>query len=218
MFSLDDSLDDRLDPPPIPQFSKDMEAYLVASARTHPGRHATPIKTYLAVGVATVAIAVGAAIGIDQAVTTRHPSTANQRSPQHPNRAHLAAYTVEANPDGTVTLSLAQDQVFDPAALRQALANAGVPALVTIGKVCYMTHPPRLYEGSPDAVLHSQQVNGRIVTTITPSALPAGSELSIGYFTVPGGGGVHIVVVPLNAALTCTTHPDNPRTSAQNNF
>jgi hypothetical protein len=204
------SPDDHLDPPPIPQFSKDMEAYLVASARTHPVRHATPVKTYLAVGVAAAAIAAGSAIGIDQAITTPHHSTANQRPPQQPNPANLAAYTVVANADGTVTLSLAQDQLFDPAALRQALANAGVPAIVTIGKVCYMTHPPQPYNGSPAAVFQSQQIDGRSVTTITPRALPAGSELSVGYFTVPGGGGVHIVVVPVNAALTCTAHPPAP--------
>ena len=201
------SLDEHPDPPVLPRFSRDMENFLVAAARANPARRPSRVRRYVAVGVATAAIAVGVAVGIEQASHPVHPSTTSLPPSSQPGGANLAAFTVATNPDGTVTLSLAQDQIFDPAALRQALVNAGVPAIVTVGKVCYLAHPPRTYNGSPAQVLRSAQVDGRTVTTITPSAMPAGTELSIGYFAVSGGGGVHIVLVPDNAPLTCTTGP-----------
>jgi hypothetical protein len=201
------SLDEHPDPPVLPRFSRDMENLLVAAVTANPARRQSRVRTYIAVGMATAAIAVGAAVGIEQATHTEHPSTTSSPPSQQPGGANLAAFTVTTNPDGTVTLSLAQDQIFDPATLRQALANAGVAAIVTVGKVCYLAHPPRTYNGSPAQVLRSAQVDGRTVTTITPSAMPGGTELSIGYFAVSGGGGVHIVLVPDNAPLTCTTSP-----------
>ena len=42
------------------------------------------------------------------------------------------------------------------------------------------------------------------------AAIPAGQELSIGYFSLPNGGGVHISLVPGNAPLTCTSTPPAP--------
>jgi hypothetical protein len=43
--------------------------------------------------------------------------------------------------------------------------------------------------------------------TISPAAIPPGSELSIGYFQVSGGSGIHITLVPEHASLTCTSTP-----------
>jgi len=45
--------------------------------------------------------------------------------------------------------------------------------------------------------------------TVTPSAIPSGSELSIGYFFLPGGngGGIHVTIVPDHMHLTCTAEP-----------
>jgi hypothetical protein len=204
------SLDDHPDPPAIPQFSRGMENYLVSAARTQPAQRATSMKTYVAVGVATAAIAVGAAIGIDHAVTTPQRTTANPRPPQPPNSTNLAAYVVETNPNGTVTLSLAQDQVFNPAALRQDLARAGVPAIVTVGKVCYVAHPPQPAGGQFPLSAPERQADGRTGLTITPSLIPSGAELSVGYFAVPDGGGVHIGLVPTSGPLICTAKPPAP--------
>lgn len=112
------------------------------------------------------------------------------------------------NPAGTVTLTLNQGQVFDPEALQQALARAGVPAVVTVGSVC--TVPGRPSDGLPRVISRSPAAGGRSVTVITLSAIPAGEELSFGYFAVPGGGGLHISLVPDNAHLTCTATPPAP--------
>jgi hypothetical protein len=57
--------------------------------------------------------------------------------------------------------------------------------------------------------------DGDSVITIVPSAIPAGSELSIGYFPVPGGGGIHVSLVPEGAPLTCTSVPPTPPRAAR---
>jgi hypothetical protein len=51
-----------------------------------------------------------------------------------PGRVQLAAWTVRANPDGTVTFNL--NSTSHPAQLQRALAEAGVPAVVRWGEIC----------------------------------------------------------------------------------
>lgn len=51
-----------------------------------------------------------------------------------PVHVHLAAWSVDTKPDGTVTFRLRN--VSQPARLQRVLAGAGVPALVRSGKIC----------------------------------------------------------------------------------
>jgi hypothetical protein len=205
------SCDDRPAPPAIPRFSRDMRSALEAAARDgSPGRQAPARAAGLgkraAVGLAVAAVAVAAGVGIDQAVG-HGPSTTSARSTGHVVHIRTAAFMVDTNAGGTVTVTLLHDHAFvDPGALRNALAEAGVPALVTAGKVCYLPHHPTavlpmVLSGTP------HQANGNTVVTITPAAIPAGSELSIGYFQVSGGHGLFVTVVPDNASLTCAATP-----------
>lgn len=48
-------------------------------------------------------------------------------------QVHLAAFSVVTGPDGATTLTLYPGQVINPGAVRQALAEHGIPALVTAG-------------------------------------------------------------------------------------
>jgi hypothetical protein len=207
------NLDDRPATPELPQFSRDLEQFLLAAARAGSPRRpatATRRRRYAAAGLAAAAVAAAAAAGIGYA-TSGGPKTsgtgpvATQSGGVH---IHGAAFSVDTNPGGTVTLKLTQGQRFDPAALRQALARAGVPALVTVGSVCTGPGPsdalPQVISGGP------RQPGGGSVTIITPSAIPAGEKLSFGYFAVPGGGGLHISLVPDNTRLTCTSTPPGP--------
>jgi hypothetical protein len=47
---------------------------------------------------------------------------------------HLAAWSVDTNPNGTVTFKLRS--ISDPARLEHVLAEAGVPAMVRSGEIC----------------------------------------------------------------------------------
>jgi hypothetical protein len=212
------SLDDRPAPPAIPQFSREMEQFLVAAARAGAARRPARIGRagkYAVAGLAAAAVVAAVAAGIDNAVTGTGPGVP-QATPtgsagrSHGGGVHLAVVSVERHPDGTVTLtvSLTRGQLFDPAAVQQALAKAGVPALVTVGSVCTGPGPS---DALPQVLTRSPASNGRSVTTIRPSAIPAGQKLSMGYFNVPGGGsGLHISLIPDKGPLTCSSTPPAP--------
>jgi hypothetical protein len=112
-----------------------------------------------------------------------------------PVHVRLEAFSVNSNPDGTVTVTVTDEQTVDPNAFRQILAQAGVPALIDVGSFCHTPdQPPGL-----DQVI--QMELGQNVMVITPSAMPAGAELSIGYFP----DHVAFTLVTVGASLTCVT-------------
>jgi len=116
--------------------------------------------------------------------------------------AQLAAFTVVSGPDGTSTLTLRKGKQYrlDPGALRQALAQHGIPALVTVGSMCDSTPAP---EGL-DQVLSTRRIaDGTVVTTFNPAAMPAGSKLSIGYFQTHTA----FALIDDGAPLTCSSNP-----------
>jgi hypothetical protein len=93
----------------------------------------------------------------------------------------LAAFSVTSGPNGSSTLTLRKGAQYrlDPDALRDALAQHGIPAVVTVGEVCDTDPEPT----GLDQVISSRRLaDGSVFTTFTPSAMPAGSKLSIGYF------------------------------------
>lgn len=201
------SPDDRPAPPAIPHFSRDMESALVAAARAGSPRRparAARFRRYAAAGIAAAAIAVAAGAGVDYAVSNGH-SAASGGSAGRIVHIHDAAFSVDSNAGGAVTVTLARDHVLDPGALRHALAEAGVPALVTAGSVCYVPAPSGALAQAVSPPRHL--ADGSTTVTITPSAIPAGSKLSIGYFQVLAGGGIYVSLVPDNAPLTCTPTP-----------
>ncbi len=90
--------------------------------------------------------AVGLVIALPVIVTS--VSRAPGRVATHPRlgsaqvHVNLAAYSVDSNPNGTVTVALATKQNFDPASLRQALAQAGIAAVVNFGGFCQTAVQP----------------------------------------------------------------------------
>jgi hypothetical protein len=200
------SADRRPVPPAIPNFSRDMEKALVAAARASspaPATRSGGRAKRAAVCIAAAAVAAAAGVGIDHAVGG-HPA-ASHPSAGHAAHIRVAAFLVDTGPGGTVTVTLLRDYAPDPTALRQALAKAGVPALVTVGSVC-SAHVP---SSALNQVLTSRRhlTDGTTILTIVPSAIPAGWELNIGYFEVPGGNGIHVSLVPEGARLTCSSAP-----------
>ena len=118
------------------------------------------------------------------------------------HNAQLAAFTVVSGPDGTSTLTLRKGKQYrlDPGALRQALAQHGIPALVTVGSMCNSTLAP----GGLDQVLSTRRLaDGTVVTTFNPAAMPAGSKLSIGYFQTSTA----FALIEDGAPLTCSSNP-----------
>jgi hypothetical protein len=101
--------------------------------------------------------------------------------PGRPVNAQLAAYTISSGPDGTSALTMRKGQQYrlDPGALRQALAQHGIPALVEVGKTCNSSPEP---PGLDQALTSQRHPDGSVTLTIDPWEMPRGSELSIGYY------------------------------------
>ena len=143
----------------------------------------------------------GLALGVGFALAAGGGSPAGAR-PVHVN---LDAWSVNTLSGGLVYLDVRELQ--EPALLRQTLADAGVPAIVTFGKFC--TGP-----GGGDTVdlrqiLGKTAAGGEPRLTINPARIPHGSELSIGIVrTSDSKGGADSLnaafgVVENSAHLTC---------------
>jgi hypothetical protein len=160
-------------------------------------RMETPVETILATGRTrrhrrrlvqlTAAAAAGGALalGLAAVVSSGSPAPA-------PQTIRTAAFTLARNANGTASLTLNQGQMFDPAALQQALARDGIPALVQTGTYCTSTPAPpssgvlsvQLPDGSPvgkSTPGHPVPVPPDAVSVINPAAMPAGTELSFTY-------------------------------------
>jgi hypothetical protein len=116
---------------------------------------------------------------------------------------HLTAFTVVTNSNGTATLTLIKGVRLDADALRQKLAQAGVPAVVTVGRSC--SNQVADSAALDDVVSVQQRTDGTVVMVITPSAMPNGSELSIGVFPTHKTW----TLATADAPLTCTTNPNH---------
>jgi hypothetical protein len=107
--------------------------------------------------------------------------TSTGNGPAGTGDIQLVAFTLRDGPAGSTSLTLHKGAQYrlDPDALRRALADHGIPALVTVGKSCDTNPEP---DGLDQVVTAYRQSTGEVFITINPAALPAGAELSIGYF------------------------------------
>jgi len=94
------------------------------------------------------------------------------------------AYTLVSNSDGTATLTISPEELFDPATLQDDLAHDGIPAKVTVGTFCTSDPTP---SGFAQAVSFDPGSAGTATSprqpatiTIDPAAMPSGTKLSIG--------------------------------------
>ena len=150
-------------------------------------------------GLAGAAAAAGVALTLG---LTGMMSSGNSPPAATSRSAQLAAFTVVSGPDGTSTLTLRKGKQYrlDPGALRQALAQHGIPALVTVGSMCDSAQAP----AGLDQVLSTRRLaDGTVVTTFNPAAMPAGSKLSIGYFPTH----TKFALIEDDAPLTCSSNP-----------
>jgi hypothetical protein len=148
----------------------------------------------------TSAVAAGAATAVAAGVTAIAVAPATH--PAEPVNAQLTAFSISAGANGTSALTLRKGQQYrlDPAALRQALAQHGIPALVTVGKACDSIPEPA---GLDQAVVAQRHSDGSVTLTINPGEMPPASELSIGYFTSK----TVFALIQRGAPLHCTTIP-----------
>jgi hypothetical protein len=144
----------------------------------------TPVERIVAAGRArrrrkVTAIAVGAAVAGGLSLVV---ATGGQQVNAPPAGVHvqLAAFSVDSNADGTVTVKLTKEQTLDPATLQNALAQAGIPADIRINEFC---NSPVHIPGFDKVMSDSKEEDGRIVMTIDPTAMPEGTKIIAGIRT-----------------------------------
>lgn len=146
-------------------------------------------------------------------------------SPSRPVHVHLAAWSVDTHPDGSVTFTLRNTS--HPARLQHTLAEAGVPAMIRWGQIClaqgrHVVQPTAgivtFVNGKPTQmssvfILESSPGRANVPLhwswTVTPAKIPAGDRFVISAIPakhVPAG---HIQAVwefvPSSAPITCAT-------------
>lgn len=101
---------------------------------------------------------------------------------------HLAAWSVDSNGNGTVTVTVRQ--LTHAAQLQRALAEAGVPAVVTFREECLNTQNQNALTRAGVRLRVSVHPSGEI---ITPSEIPSGTKLLFSIIPVVNGQGARSV-------------------------
>jgi hypothetical protein len=172
-------------------------------------------RRHVELSVAGVASGAALVLGLSGVIGSARPAPARGSS-----QADLMAYSVVSNPNGTTTLTLNMPGgLSDPEAVRQALAQHGIPALVTVGEFCTTAVRPN----APDAItVQPPPPGGEAVGSpkfsparpvgsekrsivFNPSAMPAGSEVSIGYRQDSNGRQISVGLIEAGAHLICST-------------
>ena len=125
-----------------------------------------------------------------------------------PAQAHLAAFSLTSNRNGTVTLTLRPNVPLNPSAIQHALARHGIPALVKVGSYCYSNPAP----ANNGAVQTNPKLRGyppgeRLPTTrvvINRSALSPGTEIGFGFLN---HNRLFVQNIIDDNAHTCATSP-----------
>jgi hypothetical protein len=135
------------------------------------------------------------------------------------------AFTLDSRADGTIHVTWDKQRYFqDRTGLQKALRRAGFPVLIKEGEFCRGPQDDGSLDHSGvgpgvDAVMKGEtQKDGSVSIIFTPSAMPSGMQLFIGYLTpaqltvTHGRPGSVERLVPSSGPLTCTTDapPANP--------
>jgi hypothetical protein len=100
------------------------------------------------------------------------------------------AFTVTRQADSTVKLTVQLSQLFDPTALQQALAGAGIPAVVRTGADCTPQKGELPEAGEVYRVEQVAPTDGPVppwVFVITPEKMPKNSRLYFSFSTTGEG-------------------------------
>ena len=212
--------------PPRDGFEGRLEAELVkvVTARaTARRRWPAAVRRPAVRGAVAAGLAAAVAGGVVSGLSSGSPAGAGPATAAGPVHIHTAAFTVHRNADGTIRVTWEKSQYFrDRQGLQQALRAAGFPVLIKEGVFCKGSRDNGNLDASGQGAGVSvvmngeQQADGTVVFVFTPSAMPRGEELFIGYLSpaqlavTQGHPGSVERLVPTGVALTCTTQPPPP--------
>jgi hypothetical protein len=163
------------------------------------------------IGAGTGGLALG--VGLALAASGGPAASGDSAARARPVHVNLDAWSVNTLSNGKVYVDVRELQ--NPALLRQTLADAGIPAIVTFGEFC--AGPSGSANQYLREVLGKASVGGQARLTIDPAGIPHGSELSIGIMTVTKRGvpglDASFGLVKIGAHLTCGELAPSPTPS-----
>jgi hypothetical protein len=126
-----------------------------------------------------------------------------------------AAFTLIRNANGTTTLTINPQVLFNPSTLQSDLAQDGIAAKVTTGSFCSSAPAPsgfsHVVTGSPALQGNGGQRHVQNPTvTINPAIMPAGTELSVGAFQVSNGYDTALALIDTSSYTCTSTAPTTP--------
>ena len=155
-------------------------------------------------GGLSVAGVVGAGVALGLGLTGSAPAHGT-------GTIRTAAFTLVSNANGTATLTINNNVLFEPSTLQADLAQDGIPAKVTAGSFCSSDPAPAgvAQVVSVPKSVPKFQPGGEPTVTINPAAIPAGTELSFGTFRLTNGAQTFIGLIK-EGAYTCTSTAPSP--------
>jgi hypothetical protein len=131
-------------------------------------------------------------------------------SPVHAGTTiRTAAFTLTRNANGTDTLTISPLVLVEPSTLQNDLAQYGIQAMVHTGSFCSSNPAPDWSQ----VMSFWPQGYGPVrnpTITINPSAMPASTELSFGYFQLPAGQETALALINTNSYTCTSTTPTAP--------
>jgi len=189
----------------------DIEA-IMTRGRAHRTRRLAAVAGLAAAGVAAgTALALGLTGVLGPA---RTPGTI-----RIPGTIRTASFTLVSHSNGTATLTINPKELLDPTALQNDLAQYGIPAKVTSGSFCSSDPAPAGFshvvsESPAGPSTATPQSGAQPTITIDPAAMPAGTELSVGYFQLNSGAysgqqQADVVLIDTSSCTCTSTPPDS---------
>jgi hypothetical protein len=188
---------------------------IMALGRASQRRRRRQLAAGITAGTAAAAMVLGLGLtGVFGPVPARGTGAIRTTAPARgTGTIRTTAFTLVKHANGTVTLTINLFVVLRPGTLQGDLRQDGIPAIVTAGSFCSSASAPA---GINQAVTTTGPKGSRTMT-INPSAMPAGTELSFGYFQLASAGGTgrpgQEAVIELidTSSYTCTsTAPATP--------
>ena len=145
-----------------------------------------------AAGLSVAGVAAGTALALG--LTGAHGSARcpARAGPWHRARSGPPHSRSSSKANGKATLTLNPNEFLDPATLQSDLAKYGIPAKVTSGSFCSSDPAPagfsQVVSLPPREAPVPPQSGVQPTITIDPAAMPAGTELSFGFFQLTSGG------------------------------
>jgi hypothetical protein len=167
-----------------------------------------------AAGLSVAAVAAGTALALGLTGALGPAPVHGTIRTLAPGTIRTVAFKIVKNPNGTARLTINPKELLDPATLQSDLAKYGIPAKVTSDSFCSSDPAPagfsHVVSFPPREAPVTPQSGVQPTVTFDPAAMPAGTELSIGYFQLTRGEQQASFALIDTSSYSCTSTPPGP--------